>query len=191
VSVAASSIKAGDCVVAVATSGTSSTAAAFTAGTVSVSAPTGGSCGGGGGRNGRFPGTGARPSGFPTGTGRPSGFPSGAGGNRNGAGFAALASGAVVSVSGDTLVVAARDMRSGSNTPATTNKTVTLGSATRITTDQAATASAVRVGRCATARGSADSTGAVTATSVAITEPVDGQCGFGGFGAGNRGTGGG
>lgn len=193
VDVAAGSLKAGDCVTAVAPSGTSANAASFTASTVSVSTPTDGSCTGG-----RFGAGGARPSGAPrpsarpSRTTRPSGFPSGAARGR--AGFGAVASGSVVSVSGSTLVIAARTFGSGTSTPTTTNKTVTLGSATKITTEQRATASAVKVGRCATARGSADASGAVTATSVAITDPVDGQCGgfgFGGFGGGNGTSGGG
>jgi hypothetical protein len=44
------------------------------------------------------------------------------------------------------------------------------------------------VGKCVTAQGKADSSGTVAATTVRITDPVNGQCttGFGG----RRGTGG-
>jgi hypothetical protein len=97
----------------------------------------------------------------------------------------------VVSVSGSTVVVAAREFTSGSTSPTTANRTVTLDSSTTITSEKSATASAVKVGRCATAQGEADSSGTVTATHLAITDPVDGQCGgFGGFGGGGFGGGG-
>ena len=188
VTLAASAIKVGECVTAVAASGTSSTATSFAATTVSVTQPTNGSCRAGGAFSGRpsgFP-TGARPSGFPTGRSFPSGFPT----NGSGIRATAIASGSVVSVSGSTIVVASRTFTPGSgSTPSatTTNKTVTLTPSTKITTQQAATASAVQVGRCATAQGSTDSTGAVTATSINITDPVNGTCttrfiGFGGAG---------
>ena len=190
VAVTASSVKAGDCVTAIAPSGTSASAATFTASTVSVNQPANGLCDGGfggGGRPSGFP-SGSRPSGFPSGTPR-SGFPG------NGAGrTVAIASGKVVSVSGSTIVVAARDFRPGSQgsssssssrgTPATTNKTVTLTATTKITATQTATASAVKVGRCATAQGSTDTSGAVAATRISVTDPTNGTCttGFGRFG---------
>lgn len=185
VSVPAGSLKAGDCITAIGGPGTSATAASFVAGTVSVRASTNGSCMGG--RDGGFPGagvrpSGARPSGVRTGGTPPSGFPTGGAGSRSRTGFGAIASGSVVSVSGSTLVVASRDFGSGTASPTTTNTTVTLGAATKITAEKSATASAIKVGRCATARGTADSSGTVTATNVAITEPVDGHCG--GFGGG-------
>jgi hypothetical protein len=113
--------------------------------------------------------------------------------------MSAIASGSVVSVSGSTIVVAARDFTGGtsstgsSGSATTTNKTVTLTAKTKITGERSATSTAVKVGRCATARGSADSSGAVKATSISITDPVDGSCtGFGGFaGFGGRQGGGG
>jgi hypothetical protein len=100
----------------------------------------------------------------------------------------------VVSVSGSTIVVASRSFGPGAgaspaaSTGTTTNKTVTLTSATKITTVQSATAAAATAGRCVTAQGKTDSTGAVAAASIAVTDPVNGQCttGFGGFG-GRRG----
>jgi hypothetical protein len=45
----------------------------------------------------------------------------------------------------------------------------------------------VTVGKCVTAQGTADSTGTVTATSVRISDPVNGQCSLGGFGGANTG----
>ena len=61
------------------------------------------------------------------------------------------------------------------------------------------TASAIVVGQCARATGSADSTGAITATSLTISAPTNGTCtsgfgfrgGFGGGAAGGPGTPGG
>jgi hypothetical protein len=97
----------------------------------------------------------------------------------------AFATGTVSSVSGSTLVIAARQPGS---TGSATNRTVTVGSATQITTQQPTTSQSLKVGLCVTAQGSADSTGTVAATSVRISNPVNGQCaagGFGGFGAGN------
>jgi hypothetical protein len=182
------SIKAGDCVTAAATAG-SPTAASFTATAVTVSQAVNGRCFGGFGGfgGGAFPsaGSSARARPRPSGTGsftRPSGA----------ARTGAFATGSVVSVSGSTIVVASRSFgfgagaSPGASAGTTTNKTVTLTSATKITTVQSATAAAATVGRCLTAQGKADSTGAVAATSIAVTDPVNGQCtsGFGGFGAG-------
>jgi hypothetical protein len=107
-----------------------------------------------------------------------------------------VASGAVVSVSGSKVVVAARDFTSGTGSTGsatTTNKTITLTAKTKITGVRSATSTAVKVGRCATAQGQADSSGTVKATSVSITDPVDGNCtGFGGFAGfgGRQGSGG-
>jgi uncharacterized protein DUF5666 len=179
------SIKAGACVTAVAPSGTSASATAFTATTVLLSAPVKGSC------PGPFriaAGGGKRPSGFPSGL--PSGKRFSGAPGRSGAagkgGFGAIATGKVTSVSGSTIVVAARSLgpATGSASPSssTTRKSVTVGSATKITTEAATTAAALKVGECVTAQGKADSTGTVTATSVRITPATDGQCtiGFGG-----------
>jgi hypothetical protein len=158
-------VKAGDCVVATAPSG--STGSSFTAAALTVSSPVNGQCGapGGGGQ---------RPAGAPSGQ-RPSGFPAGGPGGANGA----FANGTVSSVSGNTIVVAARQF--GGN-GSTTSRTVTVGSKTTISTQQATTSKSLKVGLCVNAQGSADSSGTVAATSVRITNPVNGQCsvGFGG-----------
>jgi hypothetical protein len=88
----------------------------------------------------------------------------------------------VTSVSGSTIVISAQ---AGGSSP--TSRTVTIGGSTKLTTVATATASAVKVGKCATAQGSADSTGNVAATTVRITDPVNGQCG-GRFGGGANGA---
>jgi hypothetical protein len=113
-----------------------------------------------------FP-SGARPSGFPSGA-RPSGFPSGRGR------IGAVASGKVTSIAGNTLTIAARQF--GPSGSGTSDKTVTVTSSTKMTTDATTNAASVQVGKCVTAEGKADSTGAVTATQVRITDPVNGQC---------------
>jgi len=201
VTVAASTIKAGDCVTAIGASDSSTSSStastAFTAATVTVSEPTNGTCTGGFGGAGTRPSdapTGAAPSGAPAGGTAPTGAPGGGAAPSGAPGGAAnrtsaIASGSVVSVSGSTLVIASRDFGSGTSGSTTTNKTVTLDSTTRITTEKTATSTAVKTGLCATAQGAADDTGTVTATSIALTQSVDGTCtsGFGGFGRGGNG----
>ena len=185
------SIKAGDCVTASSAAG-SLTAASFTATAVTVSQAVNGRCFGGFG-GGAFPSAGSsvRPRPRPSGT-RSFAPPSGA------ARTGAFAVGSVVSVSGSTIVVASRSFgpgagaSPGASAGTTTNKTVTLTSATKITIVRSSTAAAATVGRCVTAQGKSDSTGAVAATTIAVTDPVNGQCiggfgGFGGFGGGGRG----
>jgi hypothetical protein len=183
VTVKASSIKAGDCVTAIAPSGTDQSATSFTATTVSVTDSTSGECGRGG-VGGGFggPGGGAgRPSGLPSNL--PSGGPGGAGN------FGGIATGKVVSVSGSSLVIDAQSFNpsGGSSAPSTVKKTVTVGSGTKMTGQASTTASSVAVGKCATVQGTAGDSGAVTATSVSITDADNGQCtgGFPGFGGGN------
>jgi hypothetical protein len=180
VKVPVSGIKAGDCVVARSDTG-DSTASAIRATTISVTAAVNRECtsGFGGGFGG-----GQRPSGFPTDGSRPSGFPTGARPSGAPTFTGSFVTGAVKSVSGSTIVVAARDFTSGSpGSTATIDKTVTVDAKTTITAQQKASAKAVQVGRCADAQGKSDDTGAVTATSIAITDPVDGACfARGGFG---------
>jgi len=183
VAVTIADVKAGDCVAAVAPSGTDTSATSFTATTLTISPAVNGSCtggaagpgGSGGPGGGRF--TGAPPSGFPSGK-LPSGLPSGVQGRP----VAAVAAGKVTSVSGSTLVVAARQFGSGDTS--TTNKTVTVDGKTKITAEAATTSKSLKVGKCVTAQGKADSAGTVAATTVRITDPVKGECGifFGGFG---------
>jgi hypothetical protein len=157
-----SAVKTGQCVTAVAPSGTSESATSFTATSLSIMPSTKGSCG-------AVRGPGQRPSGAPTKlpSGFPSNFPSG---QRPKVG--AIAAGQVTSVSGSTVVIAARQFGSDG----TTNKTVTVASSTKITTEASTTSSSVKVGKCVTAQGKADSSGTVAATSVRIADPVNGQC---------------
>jgi hypothetical protein len=171
VSTTVSTIKTGDCVFATGPSG-STASATFTAATVSVSPPVNGACGAAGRGGGQ--GQGARPgrSGFPSGGAGPSGAPGGG----------AVANGSVTSVSGSTIVIASQ---AGGSNP--TSRTVTIGGSTKLTTVANATASAVKVGKCATVQGGSDSSGAVAATTVRITDPVNGQCGAR-FGAGANGA---
>jgi hypothetical protein len=162
VTTAFSAVKAGDCVVATAPSGSAGTS--FTATALTVSTPVNGQCGGG-----------QRPAGQ-----RPSGLPSGAPGQRAGGAFA---TGTVTSMSGSIVVIAAR--QPGPN-GSTTNRSITVGPQTKITTPQSTTSQSVKVGLCVSAQGSADSSGTVTASSVRISDPVNGQCTTG-FGGGNNG----
>jgi len=83
-------------------------------------------------------------------------------------------------VSGSSITVDALDFQ----TQKTAAKTVTVTSATKYTETETATSSALAVGKCVLALGSADDSGNVTATSIAVSSPVNGSCttGFGGRG---------
>ncbi len=67
----------------------------------------------------------------------------------------------------------------GQDAEATTS-TVTLGGSTVVTTTAEASADDVEAGLCVTAMGEVDDVGAVTAATMQLSEPTDGQCG-GGF----------
>ena len=77
--------------------------------------------------------------------------------------------------------------------------TVTTTSSTTYSKTETATSSAIEVGLCATAYGTADDTGAIAATEIRLSAATDGECtggfgagGFGGFGGrGGAGNGGG
>jgi hypothetical protein len=193
VSTSKSAVKVGDCVVVRSETGTASGSlsatgsptapptqpSAVTAASVDVSAATGGQCAGGG-----FGGFGGGP---------------GAGQGQRGGGqrtFAAATFGQVTSVSGTGFVVSAETFAGrGSGTPGSTATTrpsasptfttrpvtVTTSSSTTYTTAKAATAKALAVGKCVAARGQADDTGAVAATSIAISPADNGQCTVQGF----------
>ena len=83
-------------------------------------------------------------------------------------------------VDGSTFTV--ESARPGSDDTATV--TVTTSDKTTWTTSAKATAKDVQVGRCVVSMGRTDSTGAVTAASITVSQPVDGQCAamFGGPG---------
>ncbi len=165
-----------------------------TASVVSLSQPISGACttgsGGFGGRGG-FPGggTGGRaPFGgeFPGGGQRP---PGGGSFRGRGAGQFGLASGSVTGVKGSKVTV----KETNPTTKKSSSVVVTLTSSTAFTERQSASATNLAVGKCASSFGSADSTGAVTATSITLSTPGANGCssGFGGFGGFRGGAGGG
>lgn len=176
--------------------GEEGTDGAVTAQSIAVTAVEDGQCsgfgggfGGGGGGGGGFGGgqggmpsgaptdmpRGAMPSGMPQGGqgrpegGRPSGAPSGfpAGGGAAGG----MVMGLVESVGDGTLTVAMT--RPGEDAA---SSTVTFDSTVTVTTTADASASALAVGRCVSASGDPDETGAVSATAIRVSDAVDGAC---------------
>jgi hypothetical protein len=71
---------------------------------------------------------------------------------------------------------------SASPSSSTAEVTVSTTSATHYLQDAAASASVLTVGQCATALGTADDTGAIQATSIAVHAKDNGTCTTGGFG---------
>jgi hypothetical protein len=138
-----------------------------------------GGCGFGGGGGQRPEGA---PSGMPSDlpsdlpSDRPSDLPGG------GRGFGTV--GEVTAVSGTGFTVSATQPGADD----ATDVGVTVGDDTTYTTNAKAAASAVKVGVCVNAQGDSDDTGAVTATSISVSQPVDGEC-TGGFGMGGMGGG--
>ena len=119
--------------------------------------------------------SGAMPSGGPSGA--PPRTPQGGqtpGGN---AGRARPVSGQVTAVNGSSFTVTLSSAASGATESQTS--VVTTSDKTTITQEKTLNAKAVKVGLCTTATGKADSTGAVTATTVALRPAVDGTCSFG------------
>lgn len=151
--------------------------------TIQITPATNGSCaparGAGPGAQGAG-GTSASPGPQPS----RSGGGSGAGNRRGGMG----AFGQIASVGDGTLTVTmvANPNASGQTSPQGATQTVTWTSATTITKQAAATAAGVVVGQCMSATGAHDSTGAVTATSIRLSAPVNGSCNTGFVGRGNR-----
>lgn len=174
-------VTVGTCVVVRAPQTSSSTSAnpaapptSITAASVRISAPTNGICM----QGGRFGGNGGQPGGAPSGA--PSGFGNGSGqpGQTGGQGrgfrsFGALGKVTAVTTNGFTV-------QSDFGGQSSTTTVTTTGSTTYLTTANA-TAAAVKQGVCLQATGSADSTGAVTATRIALSQPVSGAC-MSGFG---------
>lgn len=182
VSVKASAATVGSCVIVTSPRSTSKTASStVTATSVRITPAINGSCaiGRAGGGQGQRP-SGTRPSGSPT--NRPSGAPGGAAGRGGFGGFGG-AFGKITKASSSGFTVESQGRPTSSGTTAkTTNISVVTNSKTTYTSTEKATSSAVKVGRCVTSQGKADSTGAIAATSIAVTDPVNGECGFGGFG---------
>ena len=169
VTASAKDLEVGDCVAAMSAeeSDTSDDTMKLTAVTVRISAAVNGAC-----TNGMpGPGDGGRleqrlpPGGAPEDA--PEGGDSGPV-RRGGLG----AFGKVTSVDGNTFTV--ESARPGSDDTATV--TVTTSGDTAWTTAAKATAKDVKVGRCVVSLGRTDETGAVAAASIAVSEPVDGQC---------------
>ncbi len=191
VTVTLAAVKVGDCVVAMpaaSSSGTSTTpttpATAITAASVRITAPVNGSCSptlrtgggnvtGGGGFGGNPPaggegGTGPQSNGAPpSGTGR---------GQFRFGGFGAFGKVTALKTNGFT-VAETRPAAASGSTATTVSVAVTTSAATTFSTTAAATASDVKVGTCVRATGKTDDTGAITATSVAVSAPVNGVCG--------------
>ncbi|MCY1550989.1 hypothetical protein D9M68_872860 [compost metagenome] len=114
-------------------------------------------------------GGGARPSGMPTDrpTDRPSDLPSDARGDGM-AGVRMLGvRGEVTSVGDGSFVVKGPDG----------DRTVTVDGTTTYTHQVAATAAALTRGRCVQVAGDADDTGAVTASTIQVSDAVEDQCG--------------
>jgi hypothetical protein len=153
------------------------------AASVSVRDPVDGACTSGVGRGGGG-GSGGRPTDLPSGaptdlpSGMPSGMPTGMPTDRpDGATGGAAGGGLDVTVG---LVTATADgsltVETADTDGATVSVEVTVDAATTWTRTSASEASAVAVGLCASAQGETDDSGGMTATSVTLSDPTDGQC---------------
>lgn len=187
VTTASGVLKVGDCVTATAAAAARPSGApsatpsasrtpttALTATAVTITSTSGSCTLGTGNRGNRAPGA------FASGRARPSGSPSFAGRAGGGGGFGNAAFGSVASVDNNGFVVSST--RAGK----TTKVTVTTTPTTTFRQQTTATKADLKVGLCATAVGSTDSTGAVTARTIALSTAGANGCttGFGGFGRG-------
>ena len=68
--------------------------------------------------------------------------------------------------------------------PTTQMQMLAIDDTTAVTTTVDADADAVAVGACVRATGQTDDVGAVTAETIAVSDPIDGTCDIGGFGMG-------
>jgi len=193
VTVTSKDVTVGSCVTVVGKPSTTGAAAtSVTATSVTISAPVKGNCtgAGAGGFGGGFGGFG-RGSGGAGATPRPSFSarprPTGSRGAFGNGTFGG-ANGKVTSVSATGFVVQSRRRTAGSDTSTTTSVTVITNSASKYLKTVSATASALKVGQCITAVGTANSIGAVAARSIRISQPGPGGCvsGFGGRGGFGR-----
>jgi uncharacterized protein DUF5666 len=176
VSASAGDLEVGDCVLAMpamdATPDSSGSTTEVAAATVRISPAVDGSC-----TNGmRGPGGGpqqdqggAPPQGAPGGSDQDA--PQGGDGQARRGGFGAI--GKVTAVDGTAFTV--ESVQPGSSD--TSSVRVSTSSDTAWTRTAKATSKDVKVGRCVTSIGRTDSTGAITAASIAVSEPVDGECG--------------
>jgi hypothetical protein len=176
ITVTAKDLKVGDCVVAMPASPSSEDTSTIAAASVRISTPVNGSCTGGFRGPGGTQGDGQAGGQRTPPTDAPSGAP------RRG-GFGAF--GKVTAVNGTGFSV--ESARPGSDD--TSSVAVTTSGDTKWTSSAKATSKDVKVGSCVASFGKADSTGAITAVSIALSQPVNGQCTatFGGFGRGRPG----
>jgi Domain of unknown function (DUF5666) len=164
--VALSSLKTGDCVMA---TGAKSTKGVVTAQRISLSTAVKGTCTAGFGRRG---GAGGRPPGAGTGTGKRPTTGGGAGGF-NFANFG-FAFGSVSSIKGNTLTV------KGTFGGKATTTTVDVSSKTTISKTVDVAPSAIAVKDCVFVNGSSTDKGVtVTATNINLTKPTSTGCRFG------------
>jgi hypothetical protein len=187
VSVTAKDVTVGSCVTVVGKpSTTGSAATSVTATSVTISAPVKGNCTGAGGfGGGGFGGGGAGATPRPSFSARPR--PTGSRGAFGNGTFGG-ANGKVTSVSASGFVVQGRNRAASSGTA--TDITVITTSASKYLKTVTASASALKVGLCITAVGTANSIGAVAARSIRISQPGPSGCvtGFGGRGGFGRPT---
>ncbi len=109
----------------------------------------------------------------------------------------ATASGKVTSVAGSKIKVDAVTFSISSKTKkptrTTSTKMVSVGKSTKYSKSEKVTAGKLKVGECVVATGSTNSIGAVSATTLIVTQPTSSGCsafgGFGGFGGFGRGGG--
>jgi Domain of unknown function (DUF5666) len=208
VAVTSKDVTVGSCVTVVGKPSAAGAAAkSVTATSVTISAPVNGACTGAGGFGG-FGGGGFGGGGFGRGGGgagatpRPSFSPrprpSGSRGAFGNGAFGG-ANGKVTSVSASGFVVQGRNRAAGSTGSAsastststsTTSVTVTATAATKYLKTITAAPSALKVGQCITALGTANSIGAIAARSIRISQPGPTGCvtGFGGRGGFGRPT---
>ena len=177
-SVALSAVKAGDCVSA----NGSAENGVLTATNIRISQSVNGDCattGPAGGLPGRPEGAGAPPSGLPGGGTPPSGAPGA------GAGFT-VATGKVTDVAATGLTLSGQLLTIGSGaspSPSQGQVTVSAGTDTTVSKEVQATSAALVVGKCARAIGDANDKGTIAATSINVSEAVDGKCTMGFRGA--------
>jgi|HubBroStandDraft_2_1064218.scaffolds.fasta_scaffold172396_1 hypothetical protein len=199
VSVTAKDVTVGSCVTVVGKPSTTGSAGSpVTATTVTISAPVKGNCAGaggfGGGGFGGFGGGGTGGAGAsprPSFSARPR--PTGSRGAFGNGTFGG-ANGKVTSISATGFVVQAMRRTAGSSTATETDITVITSSASKYLKTVTASASALKVGLCITAVGTANSIGAVAARSIRVSQPGPSGCvtgfggrgGFGGFGGSGR-----
>ncbi len=156
---------------------------------VQVTEPVDGPCSSGGGFGARMgqgmPGAGSgaleRPEGAPTRTPRMDGERLGLG---------SIVTGEVTAVEAGALTVEAVSLAAPSAegedeaAPTTQMQMLAVDDTTAVTTTVDADADAVAVGACVRATGQTDDVGAVTAETIAVSDPIDGTCDIGGFGMG-------